>query len=106
MDFIQNMKTETQTLIILILGLDSIISLIGLFLIIAFINYDVNIVLSLITMVNTPVAMLGGFLTGKTMNEVEGETLRKQIIEEYNMQKDMEETSEECGFRENEDEGA
>lgn len=72
------MKTETQTLIILILGFYAIISLIGLMLLVGFTTYDVNIILALITVTTTPISILGGFIAGKTLTERESETLFNQ----------------------------
>lgn len=72
------MKTETQTLIILILGFYAIISLVGLLLLVGFTTYDVNIILALITVTTTPISILGGFIAGKTLTEKESETLFNQ----------------------------
>ncbi len=69
------MKTETQTLIILILGLYAIVSLIGLIGLVGFTSYDVNIILALVTVTTTPISILGGFIAGKTLTEKQSEEL-------------------------------
>ena len=82
------MNNEIQKYIISILGLNSVIGTLGILLIIAFTQYDSNLVLALIPTVTTPVSLLGGFLTGKTINEVEGETIREQILSQYATESD------------------
>lgn len=77
------MNTETQTLIITILGLDSIIALVGLYLIVVFTQQDTTLLLALVPLVTTPAAIIGGFLTGKSGSEI-SETVKNKIIEEYN----------------------
>ncbi len=59
------MKTEIQKLIILILGLDSTITIIGVISLIAFTSCDVNIVLALVSVITTLIGMLGGVLTAE-----------------------------------------
>lgn len=80
------MKTETQTLIVLILGLYALVSLVGLLLLVGFTTYDVNIILALVTVTTTPISILGGFIAGKTLTEKQSEDLFNQqeevIVEE------------------------
>lgn len=61
------MRTDTQQLIIIILGILAIISILK--------NYDM-IVLS------TIIGILGGFLTGKTLTEKQQEIITQQTLEE------------------------
>lgn len=72
------MKTETQTLIVLILGLYALVSLVGLLLLVGFTTYDVNIILALVTVTTTPISILGGFIAGKTLTEKQSEDLFNQ----------------------------
>lgn len=80
------MKTETQTLIILILGTYAIISLVGLLFLVGFTTYNENIIFALVTVTTTPVSILGGFIAGKTLTEKQSEDLFNQqeevIVEE------------------------
>ena len=78
------MNTETQTLIVLILGLYAIISLVGLMLLVGFTAYDVNIILALVTVTTTPVSILGGFIAGKTLTEKQSEDYYNQISNDCN----------------------
>ena len=72
------MNTETQNLIIYILGTYALTSLIGLFTLVAFTTYDTNIVLALVTTTNTPISILGGFIAGKTLTEKQSEIYLEQ----------------------------
>ena len=83
------MNDETQNLIICIFGIDSIIGLIGLLLIVGFANCDLNVILALMTVVSAPINLMGGFITGKTMNDIQSETIREHIIDEYFENKEM-----------------
>ena len=78
------MNTETQTLIVLILGLYAIISLVGLMLLVGFTAYDVNIILALVTVTTTPVSILGGFIAGKTLTEKQSEDYYNQVSNDCN----------------------
>lgn len=78
------MKTEIQKLIILILGLDSIITIIGVMLLIAFTLCDVNIILALVSVITTLIGMLGGVLTAEkifTPQETEIEETNIELTE-------------------------
>ncbi|RAP49282.1 MAG: hypothetical protein BZ138_07835 [Methanosphaera sp. rholeuAM270] len=67
------MKTETQNLIVTILGTYAIISLIGLYLMIVFAHTPSELTLALVPVTSTPISILGGFIAGKTMTEKENE---------------------------------
>ena len=60
------MKTDTQQLIILILGITALICILK--------DYDINIIATII-------GILGGFLTGKTLTEKQQEIIEQQTIE-------------------------
>lgn len=94
------MNEGTQKLIIEIFGIDAIIGLLGLLYIISFTSSDSNLILALMTVVTTPISLLGGFITGKTMNELESETIRQELIKEYK------ENNEIIGYEECGDDGA
>lgn len=59
------MKTETQQLIIIILGVIAIITILK--------DYDINITC-------TVIGILGGYLTGKTLTEKQQELIQQQTI--------------------------
>jgi positive regulator of sigma E activity len=61
------MRTDTQQLIIIILGVIAIISILK--------NYDMIIL-------STIIGILGGFLTGKTLTEKQQEIIQQQTVEE------------------------
>lgn len=61
------MRTDTQQLIIIILGVTAIICILK--------NYDINIIATII-------GILGGFLTGKTLTEKQQEIIQQQTVEE------------------------
>lgn len=75
------MKTETQTLIILILGIYAVLSLIGIFSLIGLTDYDVNIILALVPVTTTPISILGGFIAGKTLTEKQEEEYSQMFCE-------------------------
>ena len=75
MDGDNKMNVDTQHLIIYILGADSILMILGLFSLLIFTNYDVNIILALLSTVASPIGILGGFLTGKSITEVKQEEI-------------------------------
>ena len=66
-----NMKTETQQLIIIILGIIAIITILK--------NYDMIIL-------STIIGILGGYLTGKTLTEKQSEIIREQTIGDGDVQ--------------------
>ena len=65
------MKTETQQLIIIILGIIAIITILK--------NYDLIIL-------STIIGILGGYLTGKTLTEKQSEIIREQTIGDGDVQ--------------------
>lgn len=65
------MKTETQQLIIIILGIIAIITILK--------NYDMIIL-------STIIGILGGYLTGKTLTEKQSEIIREQTIGDGDVQ--------------------
>lgn len=65
------MKTETQQLIIIILGVIAIITILK--------NYDMIIL-------STIIGILGGYLTGKTLTEKQSEIIREQTIGDGDVQ--------------------
>lgn len=67
------MLVKVQTLIIYILGAESILALIGLFALTLFSHSETTLLLALVPLVSTPVAILGGFLQGKKIIETESE---------------------------------
>lgn len=66
-----NMKTETQQLIIIILGVIAIITILK--------DYDMIIL-------STIIGILGGYLTGKTLTEKQSEIIREQTIGDGDVQ--------------------
>ena len=60
-----SIKTETQQLIIIILGVIAIITILK--------DYDINILATI-------VGILGGYLTGKTLTEKQQEIIREQVV--------------------------
>ena len=75
---IQNMKTETQNLIVSILGFYALLSLIGIIVLSSFTTHDNEIILALVPVTTTPISILGGFVAGKTLTEKQEEDLAKQ----------------------------
>lgn len=65
------MKTETQQLIIIILGVIAIITILK--------NYDLIIL-------STIIGILGGYLTGKTLTEKQTEIIEQQTIGDGDVQ--------------------
>lgn len=65
------MKTETQQLIIIILGVIAIITILK--------DYDMIIL-------STIIGILGGYLTGKTLTEKQSEIIREQTIGDGDVQ--------------------
>jgi len=65
------MKTETQQLIIIILGIIAIITILK--------DYDMIIL-------STIIGILGGYLTGKTLTEKQSEIIREQTIGDGDVQ--------------------
>ncbi len=61
------MKTDTQQLIIILLGITAIICILK--------EYDINIIATII-------GILGGFLTGKTLTEKQQEIIEQNTLEE------------------------
>ena len=59
------MKTDTQQLIIILLGVTMIICILK--------NYDQNVIATII-------GILGGFLTGKTLTEKQQEIIEEQTL--------------------------
>lgn len=67
----KHMKTETQQLIIIILGIIAIITILK--------DYDMRIL-------STIIGILGGYLTGKTLTEKQSEIIREQTIGDGDVQ--------------------
>ena len=87
---VMNLKTETQTLIVEILGIYAIISLIGIILLVMYTTYDTNLILALVPVTTSPISILGGFIAGKTMTE-------KQNEEYLTQNENQTEEENECG---------
>lgn len=75
------MKTETQNLIVSILGFYALVSLIGIIVLSTFTLQDNEIILALIPVTTTPISILGGFIAGKTLTEKQEEELQMQTEE-------------------------
>lgn len=69
------MNTETQNLIVTILGIYAILSLIGIVTLALITGNNNELVLSLIPVTTTPVGILGGFIAGKSLTEKQEESL-------------------------------
>lgn len=76
------MKTETQNLIVTILGLYALISLIGIIVLASFAIHDNEIILALVPVTTTPVSILGGFIAGKTLAEKQEEDYERAMEEQ------------------------
>lgn len=74
------MIEDIQKLIIKFLGAICIVTLIEVFILLAVMpNVDITAIVALISLVNTIVGGLIGFLTGKKMSEIETQMLREKV---------------------------
>lgn len=69
------MNTETQNLIVTILGFYAIISLIGIVVLAILATNNNELILSLVPVTTTPIGILGGFIAGKSLTEKQEESL-------------------------------
>ncbi len=69
------MNTETQNLIVTILGFYAIISLIGIVVLAILATNNNELILSLVPVTITPISILGGFIAGKNLTEKQEESL-------------------------------
>ena len=106
------MIEDIQKLIIKFLGAICIVTLLEVFTLLAIIpSVDITAIVALISLVNTIVGGLIGFLTGKKMSEIENQMLRdrvypnqvecedkepeyEEIVEEYTEAEEVPETEE------------